>query len=80
MDYRTFVDSLASNELRQMLGAWRQSSRKPQVDEVKALSAYFLRRGCRDGSVPCVLSGKTYYINIPALLKKLGATENRKEN
>ncbi len=44
-------------------------------DAVKAtgLSAYFLRNGCRDGSVPCVQSGKTYYINIPALLKKLGA-------
>ena len=39
---------------------------------VTGLSAYFLRRGCLDGSIPCVLSGKTYYINIPALLRKLG--------
>ena len=28
------------------------------------LSAYYLRRGCKDGTVPHVLSGKTYYINI----------------
>lgn len=36
------------------------------------LSAYYLRRGCKDGSVPCVLSGNTFYINIPLLLKQLG--------
>lgn len=47
---------------------------------VTGLSAYFLRQGCRDGSIPCVQSGKKYYINIPALLKKLGVTENGKEN
>ena len=28
------------------------------------LSAYYLRRGCRDGSVPCVRSGRTYFINM----------------
>ena len=38
------------------------------------LSAYYLRNGCKDGSVPCVRSGNgTYYVNIPALLRKLGA-------
>lgn len=44
-------------------------------DAVKAtgLSAYYLRNGCKDGSVPCVRSGNTYYVNIPALLHKLGA-------
>ena len=36
------------------------------------LSAYYLRRGCKDGSVPCVLSGNTFYINVPLLLKQLG--------
>lgn len=35
------------------------------------LSAYFLRRGCRDGSVPCVRSGRTIYIDVPQLLAKL---------
>lgn len=36
------------------------------------LSAYYLRRGCKDGSVPCIQSGGVYYINVPALLQKLG--------
>lgn len=37
------------------------------------LSCYYLRNGCKDGSVPHVKSGKTYFVNIPALLRKLGA-------
>ena len=39
------------------------------------LSRYFLRNGCKDGSVPHIKSGGVYYINIPALLKKLEATQ-----
>ena len=47
-------------------------------DAVKStgLSAYFLRRGCRDGSVPCVRSGRTYFVNVPGLLEQLGAGGN----
>lgn len=41
------------------------------------LSQFFLRQGCKDGSVPCVKSGTTYYINIPLLLEKLSAKEAR---
>ena len=38
------------------------------------LSQFYLRRGIKDGSVPYVQSGNgTYYVNIPALLHKLGA-------
>ena len=37
------------------------------------LSIYFLRKGCRDGSIPCIKSGTTYYINVPALLAQFGA-------
>lgn len=40
------------------------------------LSQYYLRKGCIDGSIPHIQSGKTYYINIPALLKKLNAEEH----
>lgn len=39
---------------------------------VTGLSQYFLRQGCRDGSVPHVKSGPTYYVNVPALLEQLG--------
>ena len=41
------------------------------------LSQYFLRRGCRDGSVPHIMSGTVYLVNVPALLRKLGAEEVR---
>lgn len=37
------------------------------------LSQYFLRQGCKAGTIPHIKSGPTYYINVPALLKKLGA-------
>ena len=48
-------------------------------DAVKStgLSAYYLRQGCKDGTVPHVLSGKTYYINIPALLRQLGVEDSQ---
>ena len=36
------------------------------------LSQYYLRKVCRDGSIPCVKSGKTFFVNVPALLKQLG--------
>jgi hypothetical protein len=37
------------------------------------LSQHYLRQGCKDGTVPHVMSGTTYYVNVPALLSKLGA-------
>ena len=40
------------------------------------LSQYYLRKGCKDGSVPCVMSGNTYYVNVPALLKRLEAAHS----
>ena len=45
-------------------------------DAVKTtgLSAYYLRRGCRDGSVPCVRSGRTVYVNVQALLQQCGTS------
>ncbi len=35
------------------------------------LSQFYLRKHCRDGSIPCVMSGPVYMINLPALLRKL---------
>lgn len=37
------------------------------------LSQCYLRKGCKDGTIPHIKSGGTYYINIPAMLKQLGA-------
>lgn len=43
---------------------------------ITGLSQYYLRQGCRNGSVPHVKSGSVYFVNIPALLRKLGADSN----
>ena len=43
------------------------------------LSQYWLRNGCKDGTVPHIMSGGTYYINIPALLRKLDALSVQEE-
>lgn len=39
------------------------------------LSQYFLRRGCKDGTIPHIKSGSTYYINVPELLGQLNTGE-----
>ena len=45
----------------------------PEACKTTGLSMYYLRRGCKDGSIPHIMSGPTYYINVPELLRKLGA-------
>ena len=37
------------------------------------LSQSFLRRGCRDGTVPHIRVGSKYFIDVPELLAKLRA-------
>ena len=37
------------------------------------LSAYFLRRGIHEGTVPYIKSGTKYLINVPRLLDALDA-------
>ncbi len=39
------------------------------------LSKHYLRNGCKDGTVPHIKSGIKYLINVPALLKQLGAED-----
>lgn len=48
--------------------------RIPLAATTTGLSQSFLRAGCRNGTLPYVKSGNTYLINIPALLRQLGAT------
>ena len=36
------------------------------------LSQYYLRQGCKDGTIPHIKSGTVYLVNVPALLRKLG--------
>lgn len=44
-----------------------------EASRTTGLSVYFLRNGCKSGTVPHVKSGGTYYVNVPALLRQLGA-------
>ena len=54
----------------------------PDASKTTGLSQYYLRNGCKDGSVPHIKSGTVYLVNIPALLRKLGVEndERQKEN
>lgn len=45
----------------------------PDACKTTGLSQYFLRCGCKNGTIPHIKSGKVYLINIPALLRQLGA-------
>ena len=40
------------------------------------LSAYYLRNGCKNGTIPHIRSGSVYYINVPALLQTLGTDDS----
>lgn len=44
-----------------------------EASQTTGLSQYFLRQGCKDGTVPHIMSGTTYMVNVPALLRQLGA-------
>lgn len=46
-----------------------------QACKTTGLSMYYLRKGCKGGTVPHIKSGTTYMVNVPALLKQLGVTE-----
>ena len=45
----------------------------PDACRTTGLSQYYLRKGCKSGTIPHIRSGPTYYINIPELLRMLGA-------
>lgn len=56
----------------------------PEAVQTTGLSSYYLRNGCKAGTVPHVKSGNTYFVNVIALLKQLGAeteddTDERKK-
>ena len=49
--------------------------RIPAASWITGFSQSYLRSGCKTGDVPHVKVGGTYMVNIPALLKKLGAEQ-----
>lgn len=46
------------------------------ASRVTGLSMYYLRNGCKDGTVPCIKSGTVYFINVPKLMERLNAAES----
>ena len=42
------------------------------ASQITGLSTGFIRRGCKDGSIPHLKVGNEYRINMPAFLKQLG--------
>ena len=42
------------------------------ASRMTGLSEYYLRRGCKDGSIRCIKSRNVYYIDIDALMTQLG--------
>ena len=51
--------------------------RIPAACRITGLSQSYLRAGCKDGTVPHIRSGNTFLVNIPALLRQLGAEAGR---
>lgn len=45
--------------------------------KITGLSAYYIRKGCKDNTIPHIRSGLTYYVNVPALMAKLEAESTR---
>lgn len=43
-----------------------------EASRTTGLSQYYLRQGCRNGSIPHTRSGQTFFVNVPALLRQLG--------
>lgn len=52
----------------------------PEACKSTGLRQYFLRKGCKDGSIPHIKSGPTYYVNVPALLEQLGVPSQTETN
>lgn len=48
----------------------------PEACKSTGLSQYFLRNGCKNGTIPHVKSGPTYYIDVQALLERLRGETN----
>ena len=43
------------------------------ASRVTGLSQYFLRQGCKDGTIPHIKSGTVYLVNVAKLLRQLDA-------
>lgn len=42
------------------------------VSRLTGISGHWLRKGCVSGEIPHICAGRTYLVNVPALLDQLG--------
>ncbi len=42
-----------------------------EAANMTGLSMYYLRNGCRAGTLPCIMCGNRYKVNLPALLEQM---------
>lgn len=48
----------------------------PEACKSTGLSQYFLRNGCKNGTIPHVKSGPTYYIDVLEPVQRMALEEN----
>ena len=44
------------------------------------ISQDFLRKGCRNGTVPHIKCGAKYLVNVPLLLEQINTAQEKNEN
>ena len=44
----------------------------PNASRITGLSIYYLRKGCKEGTVPFIMCGTEYRIIIPKLMEQMG--------
>ena len=42
-----------------------------EASRTTGLSRYYLRNGCKDGTIPHIMCGNTYMVNVPLTIEKL---------
>ena len=42
-----------------------------EAAKVTGISQYYIRNGCKDGSIPHIKSGRTYLVCVPKMLEQL---------
>lgn len=48
-----------------------------EATRTTGLSTYFLRTGCKNGTIPHIKSGNTYLVNVPAMLQRLNVESEK---
>lgn len=52
----------------------------PSASKTTGLSQYYLRKGCKDGTIPHIKTGPVYMIDVPALYEELRKTQGTDNN